>query len=117
MLNRGVLLLVTALVSGVLSLAAPATAVDDAPRPVLNLDFPDPAVVATGSGLVAYSTGDRVPHAWSRSADGPWRRGPGLLTHRPSWSRDGGIWAVDVARVKGTWLLYYATPRLRTGVA
>ena len=61
MLNRGVLLLVTALVSGALSLAAPATAVDDAPRPVLNLDFPDPAVVATGSGLVAYSTGDAAP--------------------------------------------------------
>ena len=108
--RRAVRLLALLLTAGVLSLAAPASADDSAPRPVLNLDFPDPAVVASGAGLVAYSTGDRVPHAWSRSAGGPWRRGPGLLTHRPSWSRDGGIWAVDVARVQGTWLLYYATP-------
>ncbi len=98
------------LTAGVLAVAAPALADDQVPRPVLNVDFPDPAVVAAPSGFVAYSTGDRVPHAWSRGADGPWRRGPGLLTRRPSWSRDGGVWAVDVARVEGQWLLYYATP-------
>ena len=90
--------------------AVPAHADGPVPRPVLDVDFPDPAVVATPTGLVAYSTGDLVPHAWSRHADGPWRRGRGLLTHRPSWSRDGGVWAVDVARVGGRWLLYYATP-------
>lgn len=107
-------LLVLLLTAGLLAVAGPATArpADErVPRPVLDVDFPDPAVVATpGGGLVAYATGDRVPHAWSRDADGPWRRGPGLLTHRPSWSRDGGVWAVDVARVRGRWLLYYATP-------
>ena len=108
--REAVRLLVLLLTAGVLALAAPAIADEQVPRPVLNLDFPDPAVVATQTGLVAYSTGDRVPHAWSRSADGPWRRGPGLLTHRPAWSREGGIWAVDVARVEGQWLLYYATP-------
>lgn len=96
--------------AGLASIAAPAGAEEPVPRPVLNLDFPDPAVVATRAGLVAYATGDRVPHAWSRRADGPWQRGPSLLTHRPSWSREGGVWAVDVARVRGRWLLYYATP-------
>lgn len=90
--------------------AAPPAAEGPVPRPVLGLDFPDPAVVTTPGGLVAYATGDRVPHAWSRRSDGPWRRGPALLSHRPSWSRDGGVWAVDVARVGGRWLLYYATP-------
>ena len=109
--NRGAArLLVLLLTAGVLSVAGPAVADSSVPRPVLNVDFPDPAVVATPGGLVAYSTGDRVPHAWTRSADGPWRRGAGVLTHRPSWSRDGGVWAVDVARVGGRWLLYYATP-------
>jgi hypothetical protein len=98
------------LTAGLLSLAAPSYAGERVPQPVLDVDFPDPAVVATPQGLVAYATGDRVPHAWSRHADGPWRRGPGLLTHRPSWSREGGVWAVDVARVAGRWLLYYATP-------
>ena len=75
------------LTAGLLSLAAPSYAGERVPQPVLDVDFPDPAVVATPQGLVAYATGDRVPHAWSRHADGPWRRGPGLLTHRPSWSR------------------------------
>jgi arabinan endo-1,5-alpha-L-arabinosidase len=109
--NRGaVRLLVLLTIAGLLSVAAPVSADERVPRPVLNVDFPDPAVVATPGGLVAYATGDRVPHAWSRGADGPWRRGPSLLTHRPSWSREGGVWAVDVARVRGRWLLYYATP-------
>ncbi|NYE35328.1 beta-xylosidase [Nocardioides cavernae] len=104
-------LLVLLLTAGLLHLAAPAGAEPPVPRPVLDVDFPDPAVVATpGGGFVAYATGDRVPHAWSRDADGPWRRGGSLLTHRPTWSREGGVWAVDVARVRGRWLLYYATP-------
>ena len=99
------------LTSAVLTWVGTSAGADEAlPSPVLNVDFPDPAVVTTPGGLVAYSTGDRVPHAWSRSARGPWRRGLGLLTHRPSWSREGGVWAVDVARVRGRWLLYYATP-------
>lgn len=109
-IRGAVRLLVLLLIAGVLSVAGPALAADPVPRPVLDVDFADPAVVSTPGGLVAYATGDRVPHAWSRSADGPWRRGGSLLSHRPSWSRDGGIWAVDVARVRGRWLLYYATP-------
>lgn len=110
--KRGAARLLALLLSvGVLFVAGPASTADPVPRPVLNVDFPDPAVVATpGGGLVAYGTGDRVPHAWSRRAEGLWRRGSGLLSHRPSWSRDGGVWAVDVARVRGRWLLYYATP-------
>ena len=108
--TRGAVRLLVLLLAALVSYAAPAHADEPVPRPVLNLDFPDPAVVATPTGLVAYATGDRVPHAWSQRADGPWQRGPSLLTHRPSWSRDGGVWAVDVARVRRRWLLYYATP-------
>ena len=81
--NRGAArLLALMIVAGLLSVAVPASADERVPRPVLNVDFPDPAVVAAPGGLVAYATGDRVPHAWSRAADGPWRRGPSLLTHR-----------------------------------
>jgi len=76
--NRGAArLLVLLLAATVLSLAPPASAGEWVPRPVLNVDFPDPAVVAAPGGLVAYATGDLVPHAWSRQPDGPWRRGPG----------------------------------------
>ena len=101
---------VVALIAVLLGLVAPAHADEPIPRPVLNVDFPDPAVVATRSGLVGYSTGDLVPYAWSRNDDGQWQRERGVLTKRPSWSREGGIWAVDVARVQGRWLLYYAAP-------
>jgi arabinan endo-1,5-alpha-L-arabinosidase len=90
-------------------LGVPAQAAER-PRPVLNVDFPDPAVVATRSGLVGYSTGERVPHAWSRTPRGRWRSGAGVLTRHPRWAAEGGIWAVDVARVRGEWLLYYAVP-------
>lgn len=85
-------------------------AADDVPRPILNADFPDPAVVPTSRGLVGYSTGDRVPHAWSRSVRGSWEHGGAVLTRRPAWAIEGGIWAVDVARVGRQWLLYYAVP-------
>ncbi|MDR7252620.1 beta-xylosidase [Nocardioides sp. BE266] len=109
--NRGaVRLLVLLLTTVLLAVGGRASADVDVPRPVLNVDFPDPAVVETPGGLVAYSTGDRVPYAWARRADGTWQRGRGVLTHRPTWSREGGVWAVDVVRVSGVWLLYYATP-------
>lgn len=83
---------------------------DGVPRPVLNANFADPAVVATSRGLVAYSTGSRVPHAWSRDHRGVWRQGGPLLDRHPSWAAPGDVWAVDVVRLRGQWLLYYAVP-------
>ena len=85
--NRGAARLLVLLLTTVLLAVGGRAAADDAvPQPVLNADFPDPAVVAAPGGLVAYSTGDRVPHASARRADGTWQRGRGVLTHRPSWS-------------------------------
>ncbi|QBX54484.1 hypothetical protein EXE58_02700 [Nocardioides seonyuensis] len=103
--------IVVALVATLLALPTPAPArtTDDVPHPVLNADFPDPSVVATGHGLVGYSTGDRVPHAWSPGMRS-WTRGGAVLTRRPGWAVEGGIWAVDVARAGRQWLLYYAVP-------
>lgn len=82
----------------------------EAPRPVLNANFPDPAVVASPSGLVAYSTGERVPYAWSRDHRGRWQHGRSILARHPRWAAEGGIWAVDVVKVRDQWLLYYAVP-------
>lgn len=91
--------------------AAAAPAPDgEPPRPVLNVDFPDPAVLATPHGMVAYSTGARVPHAWARGPRGRWTPAGPVLTKHPSWAREGGIWAVDVVRVGRRWVLYYAVP-------
>lgn len=107
----GVTTLLAVLLAALLPLpTASAALARERPRPVLNVDFPDPAVVATPGGLVGYSTGARVPHAWSRTAGGVWRRGGPVLTRHPRWARDGGIWAVDVARSRRGWLLYYAVP-------
>lgn len=103
-----VLAVAAAVVVGLPATAAPAD--DSVPRPVLNVDFPDPAVLDGPGGLVAYSTGARVPHAWARTPRGRWTPAGAVLTKHPSWARAGGIWAVDVVEVGRRWVLYYAVP-------
>jgi len=88
----------------------PALAATDVPRPVLRGNFADPAVERLGGGYVAFATGERAPRAWTRSRNGRWQRHGPALTRLPSWSRPGDIWAADVKRVRGWWVLYYSAP-------
>ena len=84
---------------------------DSVPRPVLNVDFPDPAVVATpdrtgrllhrrprAARLVAQRRRPVAPRPRACSPTG--RRGRARAASGPSTSRGS----------RGTWLLYYATP-------
>lgn len=106
MSGRALVSLLLVLASGgFVSLPAHA---EEVPRPVLNVNFPDPAVTTTRDGLVAYSTGELVPHAWAPSPRGTWQHGAGVLIRLPDWAAPGRIWAVDVARIRGRWLLYYS---------
>jgi hypothetical protein len=93
-----------------LAAAPPAQARPWSPRPILNENFADPSVVSTPDGLVAYSTGDLTPKAWSRTERGRWVRDGETFTELPSWASTGAIWAVDVAQVQGRWVMYYAAP-------
>lgn len=81
------------------------------PQPVLTGDFADPAVAVLGSGYVGFSTGSLVPRAVSDRPRGAWRAAGRGLVRLPSWAHaDGDVWASDVARVDGWWLLYFAAP-------
>ncbi|KRE98807.1 hypothetical protein ASG88_17370 [Nocardioides sp. Soil777] len=91
--------------------SAASSAAPDRPRPVLTGDFADPAVAVLGSGYVGFSTGSLVPRAVSDRPRGAWRAAGRGLVRLPSWSHaDGDVWASDVARVDGWWLLYFAAP-------
>ncbi|WP_162599779.1 family 43 glycosylhydrolase [Nocardioides solisilvae] len=89
---------------------APAARASDVPRPVLLTNFADPAVERWGSGYVGYATGERAPRAWTRSRTGRWREHGPALTRLPGWSRPGDVWAADVRRLRGWWVLYYSAP-------
>lgn len=82
-----------------------------APGPVLRQEVPDPVVVRAGHRWVAFGTGRSVGRWTARRATGPWRTAPRALVHRPSWATGrGGIWGVDVDRVAGRWVMYFAAP-------
>src|SRR4051794_27401437 len=80
-------------------------------RPLVNADVPDPSIVRTGDGrYVVVGTGEQVVRM--SSTDGRrWRlAGPALLD-RPGWAGpSGSIWASDLVRLGGRWVLYYAAP-------
>ncbi len=106
-LRRALLLAIALLLIG----AAPAPASLDRPQPILGGDFADPAVAVLSQGYVGFSTGSLIPRAISHRPGGTWRPAGHGLVRLPSWSHaDGDIWASDIARVRGWWLLYFSAP-------
>lgn len=104
--------------------AAPAAAPPaPAPRPavanpVTLLDVPDPAVLRTDDGYLAFSTqsrGHHVPVLASRDLTTWWEVGD-ALPQPPTWSRPGQVWAPDVWRHGDRHVLYYSTVDTARGV-
>jgi hypothetical protein len=55
------------------------------------------------------ATGPLVRRArWEPGRGGRWTAP--ALARLPRWARDGEVWAADIARVRGRWVLYYAAP-------
>lgn len=108
------LILAVLLVAALAALPSPATASyaegRGAPKPVLRGNFADPAVERYGKGFVGVATGLRAPRAWTGSPKGPWLRGGTALRRLPGWATSGDIWAADIQRVGGWWLLYFSAP-------
>ena len=97
------------LVAGLLALTS-TTAVARV-RPLVNGDVPDPSIAQTKSKhYVVVGTGAQVLRLSSTNGR-TWRlASPALLT-RPAWSRaTGDIWASDIVRLRGRWVLYYSAP-------
>jgi beta-xylosidase len=85
---------------------------------VYSEDFPDPFVLTTSTGYVAFSTNSRgmnVPELvssdlvnWSAAAD--------ALPTLPDWARKSGTWAPSVVEVNGTYVMYVTLFDTRRGV-
>lgn len=87
--------------------------------PVIAANFPDPAVIFEDGTSYAYSTnsaGVHIPMAssednvtWSIMA------GHDALPSLAPWETDNKIWAPDVVRVSGGYVMYYASATQATG--
>ena len=101
------------------SSAIPATLAGSYSNPVLDADFPDPAVILAPDGFYyAYATqtlrgGDWVNLQVARSPDlVHWRHLADALPEKPSWAQTTqDFWAPSVVYDGSTYLMYYsATP-------
>jgi arabinan endo-1,5-alpha-L-arabinosidase len=82
----------------------------DIPAPLLySRSFPDPTVVESRVGLVGAATAPSLNIGRASSDSGPWNviASP-ALTRRPDWTTSEAIWAPDIQRAPGGWLMYYA---------
>jgi len=89
-------------------LAAPASA---EPTPLLwSGSAADPSVVKVGKRRVVVATGRQVVRAF-KDPGTTWQWTDPVLSHRPEWARpDADIWAADISRAGGRWVLYYSVP-------
>ena len=109
-------LLLAPLLAALAACATPSAEPTTYANPVLNADFPDPAVVRAPDGWVyAYATqterdGRNVNVQVARSRDlVSWEWLGDALPVKPGWaSRTQDFWAPHVTHHDGTWYLYYS---------
>lgn len=77
--------------------------------PVDPRDFPDPFVLNTGQGYVAYATnaGPTNVQVMSSGDLQHWKSEPDALPKLPSWAVRGNTWAPSVLQRDGVYVLYY----------
>ncbi|WP_216324199.1 glycoside hydrolase family 43 protein [Deinococcus aestuarii] len=78
-------------------------------NPVLDQNFPDPAILKVGNTYHAYATNSasaNVPHAVSRDLV-RWEVGGDAMPTLPGWAKLGRTWAPEVARVGNRYVLYF----------
>jgi arabinan endo-1,5-alpha-L-arabinosidase len=112
-LLRYLLALVPLLLAGCIT---PPDAPSEGARIAIDADFPDPAAIRAGDGLIyAYATQGRIEGRMAniqiaRSPDlSAWEHLGDALPEKPIWaSRTQDFWAPHVAKVAGRYLLYYS---------
>lgn len=104
-------LLAAVLVAPLLALVPAAAPARPAPPLESSIDLPDPSVSQAPDGtLVVVGTSTDVVRAVSGNGR-RWRQVDAALATRPAWARPHGtIWASDIERRAGRWLLYYSAP-------
>lgn len=104
--------LALALVGGPTSGAPGEPSAVVAPQPLhAEQTFGDPAVERTRTGYVAVATGPLVRRASSRNGR-RWKVLPPALERLPAWAarNRGDVWAPDLVRLRGRWVLYFSAP-------
>jgi arabinan endo-1,5-alpha-L-arabinosidase len=101
--------LLALVLAGLLALTAPSAVARV--RPLVNGDVPDPSIAQTkNKHYVVVGTGEQVLRMSSSNGKRWQLASPALLT-RPAWARPAGsIWASDIVKLRGRWVLYYAAP-------
>ncbi|HEX2865158.1 MAG TPA: glycoside hydrolase family 43 protein [Deinococcales bacterium] len=87
-------------------------------RPALDLDFPDPFVLATAEGYFAFATNARgldVQVAFSPDL-ATWELRGNALAHLPPWALRGFTWAPEVMAVDGGYVMYYVARHATSGL-
>lgn len=113
---RALLLAATALAAAAPAAARPAPAAPAASFvPVFEQNFPDPFVLPTANGFIAYSTNDgpNLPMAtstdlvhWRFVTDAAGKKVDGMPALAP-WAKAGFTWAPEVMKIAGRYVLYY----------
>ena len=82
------------------------------PAPLMwSRSFADPTVVQSRVGYVGAATAPNLNIGRAQSDAGPWSVGrTPALTRRPGWAASAELWAPDIQRAPGGWLMYYAAP-------
>ncbi len=94
-----------------------AQAAQGGPAPAYGFDFPDPFVLPTLGGDVAFATnssGGNV-QVLRRAADGSWTTAGDALARFPAWAAWGRTWAPSVLARPGGYVLYYTVREAETG--
>jgi arabinan endo-1,5-alpha-L-arabinosidase len=94
---------------------APAGAVQRTsgiPAPLMwSRSFADPTVVESRVGYVGAATALNLNIGRAQTDAGPWNViATPALTRRPGWATSTDLWAPDIQRAPGGWLMYYAAP-------
>jgi len=82
------------------------------PAPLMwSRSFADPTVVESRVGYVGAATAPNLNIGRAQADAGPWNViATPALTRRPGWAASAELWAPDIQRAPGGWLMYYAAP-------
>ncbi len=82
------------------------------PAPLLwARSFADPTVVDSRVGLVGAATALNLNIGRNQAGSPLWNViGTPALTRRPNWATTDELWAPDIQRAPGGWLMYFAAP-------
>lgn len=80
-------------------------------NPLYDHDFPDPFILATDDGYIAYATNGDLGNIQTLTSPDlrTWTPGKDAMPQVAAWTSTGMVWAPEVATVGESYLMYYTT--------